>query len=368
MTQPERMTYASVGVNYDAMDPLKRFAQQIARKTSPNITRFKDAEEIEVSRGESAYVWRIGGSLLALTQECLGTKPLVADEMRKITGKTYYDQLAQCTVAMIVNDLITVGADPMAVNAYFGAGNSEWFEDEERMKDLITGWANACDLAGAVWGGGESPSLTGIVEGDKVDLAGAGVGIIEPHNRLILGDNLAAGDAILLIESSGVHANGLTLARKVASILPEGYATLLPSGRMFGEALLTPTTIYAGLTRDLYNSEVDIHYMSNITGHGWRKLMRADRNLTYVIEELVPVHEEFNFIQEKTGLPIDEMYTVFNMGAGYAIFLPEEQVSLAQEIALKNHGIKAYQAGHVIGPQNVFVMPLGIHYDQLGVR
>lgn len=368
MTQGERITYSSVGVNYEVMDPLKRYAQQMARLTVPNLTRFQDAEEIEASRGESAYVWQIGDQLLAFTLEGLGTKSKVADEMRKITGKTYYDFLAQDTVAMIVNDLITVGADPVAINAYFGTGNSEWFKDEERMKDLITGWANACNLAGATWGGGESPSLTGIIEGDSSELLGAGVGVIRPHNRLTLGDKLTGGDVILLVESSGIHANGLTLARHISSLLPEGYATQLPGGRMFGEALLTPTTIYAALIRDLYTSEIDIHYMSNITGHGWRKLMRADRNLTYVIEELVPVQEEFNLIQEKAELPDEEMYKTFNMGAGFAVFLPESQVSLAREIALKNHGLKAYQAGHVIGPQNVFLMPLGIHYDNLGVR
>lgn len=362
------ITYSSVGVNYDAMDPLKRLAQAAAKTTGLNLSRFPGAEEVEASRGESAYVLNLGNYLLAFTLEGLGTKSLVADEMRNITNKTYYDQLAQCTVAMIVNDLITVGADPAIINAYFGASNSEWFEDEERMKDLTTGWANACNLAGVAWGGGESPALTGIIEGNASELLGAGVGMIFPSNRLTLGDRLTAGDAILLIESSGIHANGLTLARRVSRLLPEGYATLLPSGRMYGEALLTPTIIYASLIRDLYNAEVDIHYMSNITGHGWRKLMRADRDLTYVIEELVPVQEEFKLIQEKANLPDEEMYKTFNMGAGYAVFLPESQVGLAKEIADQKHDLKAYQVGYVINPHNIFIKPLGVHFDQLGVR
>src|SRR5579872_3006818 len=155
----KKLTYKSSGVDYDAMDPLKRLAQIEGRKTIKNILG-TGLKEVEESRGESAYIQEFGKSYLAFVEEGLGTKSLVADAMYKITGKTYYDQLAQDTVAMMVNDLITLGAKPTTILAYWAAGSSSWFEDKKRMEDLVIGWRKACDLSGAVWGGGETPTLT----------------------------------------------------------------------------------------------------------------------------------------------------------------------------------------------------------------
>jgi len=289
------ITYSSTGVNYDAMDPFKRLAQLRARATSKNFNRF-GMREIEASRGESAYVWEEQDGYRAFVIEGLGTKNRVADETRKITGKTHYDAIAQDTVAMIVNDLIVVGAEPQVVNAYFAVGSSDWFSDEERSKDLVEGWARACNLAGAVWGGGETPTLKGIIEPDTIDLSGSAIGIVRPKERLALGDKLTVGDAIFLVESSGIHANGLTLARTIASRLKKGYASHLSDGKTYGESLLAPTHIYAGLTRDYFKEGIDIHYMVNITGHGWRKLMRAKRDFSYIIEKVPEPQPVFKFI------------------------------------------------------------------------
>lgn len=364
------ITYASTGVNYDAMDPLKRLAQFTAKTTSENLNRF-GMVEVEASRGESAFVWEESDGYRAFVIEGLGTKNKVADETRRFTGKTYYDAIAQDTVAMIVNDLIVVGADPQVVNAYFAVGSSDWFSDEERAKDLVEGWANACNLAGAVWGGGETPTLKGIIEPDTIDLSGSSVGIIKPKEHLTLGDKLVPGDAIFLVESSGIHANGLTLARTIASNLPEGYATLLADGKCYGESLLAPTHIYAGLIRDYFEAGIDIHYMVNITGHGWRKLMRAERNLSYVVEQVPIPHPLFNFIQEHSRNTDEEMYGNFNMGAGFALFMPEENVAEAQMIAMEKYGWRSGKAGYVSeGPKQVVIQPKSLIYkgETLGVR
>src|SRR5205823_5285359 len=112
--------------------------------------------------------------------------------------------------AMVINDLVVVGAKPLVLNAYFGLGNSDWLMDQGRGENLIKGFANACDLSGVVWGGGETPSLTGIVAENAIDLAGSAVGIINPKERLILGDKIESGDAIIFIESNGMHANGIS--------------------------------------------------------------------------------------------------------------------------------------------------------------
>src|SRR3989338_1770291 len=262
-----KINYAQTGVNYSVMDPLKKLAQQMGKQTSANLINFQ-AKEVGASRGESAFVWEEENSYRAFVIEGLGTKNLVADEMEKITGKTYYDSIAQDTIAAIVNDIITVGAMPEVINAYFGSGGPEWFSDTARSKALIEGWAKACNLAGATWGGGETPGLSGIINPDTLDLVGSCIGIIKPKERLTLGDKLAIGDVILLIESSGIHANGLSLARAIAQKLPDGYSAKLSDGTMYGDALLNPSHIYVNLVKDLFEDGIDIHYMVNITGHG----------------------------------------------------------------------------------------------------
>lgn len=350
------ITYSSTGVNYNVMDPLKKSAQAAGRQTSQNLSNF-GPKEVETSRGESAYIWEEESSYRAFVIEGLGTKNLVADEMAKITGKTYYNLVAQDTVAAIVNDIITVGALPQVINAYFATGDPEWFADTKRSAALVEGWVKACNLAGATWGGGETPGLAGIINPDTIDLAGACIGIIKPKSRLTLGDKIKEDDAILLIESSGIHANGLSLARVVAGKLPQGYATKLPDGAMFGETLLIPTYIYVVLIKALFEAGIDIHYMVNITGHGFRKLMRANKDFTYQITQIPPIPQIFNFIQEHSGNSDQEMYSNFNMGAGFAIYLPADQVTKAQEIT-KLQGLKSWNAGVVQeGPKQVIIEP-----------
>lgn len=343
------------------MDPFKKLAQAKGRETAQNLTNF-GIKEVEMSRGESAYVWEEENSYRALVIEGLGTKNLVADEMAKITNQTYYDAIAQDTIAMIVNDIITVGAMPQIINAYFASGDSSWFEDTKRSSTLVEGWTKACNLAGVAWGGGETPALSGIINPKTIDLAGACIGIIKPKSRLILGDKLTEGDAILLIESNGIHANGLSLARAVAKKLPQGYSTKLSDGTLYGDALLIPTHIYVNLIKDLFDNSIDIHYMVNITGHSFRKLMRASKNFTYLITQIPPISPLFQFIQEKSESNDKDMYGNFNMGAGFAIYLPAKQVEKAQEIA-KQHNLKSWNAGIVqAGPKQVIIKPKNITF------
>src|SRR5688500_5395789 len=166
---------------------------------------------------------------------------------------------------------------------HLGVGASDWFKDERRTTDLVDGGKKACELARCAWGGGETPTLSGIVDAATVVLAGSAIGMVRPKGRLIRA-NVQHGDAIVLFESSGIHANGLTLARAIAARAPNGYLTPLPGGRTYGDALLDPTHIYVGVVEECLNQGVDIHYAVNITGHGWRKLMRAPDPFAYVIE------------------------------------------------------------------------------------
>ena len=357
----KKISYKESGVNYEAMDPVKVLAQLRAKATAANLIRF-DAQELASSRGESAYVWEEKDAYRAFVIEGLGTKNLVADETRKFTKKTHYDTIAQDTVAMIVNDLIVVGADPQVVNAYFAIGSGEWFSDKERATDLVEGWAKACDLAGSVWGGGETPTLKNIVEPDTIDLAGSAIGVINPKSRLTLGDKLGVGDAIILIESSGIHANGLTLARTIASKLPKGYATKLSDGKSYGESILVPTHIYAKLMRNAFDTGVDIHYIANITGHGWRKLMRASKEFTYRMTSIPQSQPIFKFIQEHSGNDDQEMYGNFNMGAGFALFVNRNDVTKVLAAAKQNK-LQAWHAGTVEkGVKQVIIEPLNLTF------
>lgn len=364
-----KLTYSKSGVDYKIMDPAKLLAQEKAKETSKNLedAGFKVLEE---SYGDSAFVWDEGDSYKALVVEGLGTKNLVADQFQKFSGKSYYGVIAQDSVATIINDLITCGAKPLVLNMYFGLGSSSWLSDKARVKDLIEGVAKACNIAGCVWGGGETPTLKGIINEEAIDLAGSAVGVIKPKERLTLGDKLEEGDVVLLISSNGIHANGISLARKVAEKLPDGYATKLDNGESFGEALLKPTYIYSKLVNDLFDKGVDIHYMVNITGHGFRKLMRAKKAYSYIINNIPSPQEVFDFIQKHAQVSDEEMYGNFNMGAGFAIFLPEDQVKKAQEI-IEGHNLKSWKAGVLKkGEKQVVIKPKNIVFkaETLGVR
>lgn len=354
----KKITYAKVGDNYDTKDPIKKMAQLSARQTV--IKEKSGFREISDSRGESAFVWEQDGVLMASVVEGLGTKNLVADAMRKITGETYYDVIGHDTVATIINDLITVGAKPRVVHAYWAIEDNDWLQDKQRMTDFISGWRDACKISMATWGGGETPTLKGIVEKNTIDLGGAAIGVINPASRLILDQRLKVGDRILLLKSNGINCNGLSLARAVAKKLSKGYATKLSSGKMYGEAILTKTNIYAKLVQDLLDADIDIHYIANITGHGLRKIMRAKGEFTYMIEKLLEPQGLFLFIQKHASLKSSDAYDTFNMGQDYAIFLPAKDVKKAQEIIKKNK-FESLDAGYVKkGPRQVIIKPKNI--------
>ena len=363
------ITYSHVGDNYETKDPIKKLAQSAARKTGKNLKR-NGFEEVSDSRGESAFVWSQGNVLMASVIEGLGTKNLIADITRKITGKSYYDIIGHDTVATIINDLITVGAKPLAVHAYWAIEDNEWLQDKKRMTDLINGWKNACNLSGAAWGGGETATLKQIVIPNVCELAGSAVGIISPTKNLIADKKLKPGDKIILLQSNGINANGISLARAVAKKLKKGYATKLPNGKIYGEALLTKTNIYSKLIQDLQKNNIDIHYISNITGHGLRKIMRSRQNYTYVIEEIFEPQEIFKFIQQHANLSNYEMYQTFNMGMDYALFIPDKDIQKSRDIIKRNKFV-SIDAGYIEkGKKQVIIKPKNIIFksNTLSIR
>lgn len=369
MTSQAPLTYDQAGVNYDLIDPLKITAQRAAAATASHLTGH-GFSEVKASRGESAYVVDVGPFYIASIVECLGTKTLVADEMAKLTGKSFFAGIAQDTIAMAVNDLITVGATPLVVQAYWAAGGSDWFGDAQRAQALVAGWKAACDTCQVAWGGGETPALAGIVEDGRIDLAASCTGLINPKERLSVGDKLGAGDAIVLLASSGIHANGLSLARKLAERLPKGYLTEIEPGVTYGEALLAPTALYSPVTEALWKAGIAPHYCANITGHGWRKLLRHPSALTYRIHTVPPKTPVLAFIQKEAGQDDREAYSTLNMGAGFAIFVKAEDAERTAQVA-RDCGVEAWVAGTVeAGEKQLLIEPLGIRFseDDLALR
>ena len=238
------------------------------------------------------------------------------------------------------------------------------------MKDLIKGWKDACDLSGATWGGGETPTLKQIVVPNTIDLGGSAVGIIGPEKRFITDKKIKIGDRILLLRSNGINASGISLARAIAKRAPKGYGAKLADGTLYGEAILTKSNIYAKLIEDLLDNAIDIHYVNFISGHGMRKIMRARYNYTYVVEKIFNPQEIFLFIQKHANIDDHEIYQTYNMGQDYVIFLPEKDIVKAQKI-VKQNKFESIDAGYVDkGERQVIIKPKNIVFkgESLQVR
>jgi phosphoribosylformylglycinamidine cyclo-ligase len=355
-------SYREAGVDYDALDAGKRLAIAKALSTSPLLAA-RGARALDASRGEPAFVFELDGRSFAFVVEGLGTKSIVARQVLESQGINRFADVAYDTVAAILNDLCCVGALPLVVNAYFATGASEWYADAARSEALLEGWRQACEDAGCAWGGGESPSLPDLVDERDIELAGAAVGVLPAGHAAILGEQLAPGDEIVLVASSGLHANGASLARLIAGRLPDGYATALADGETFGEALLAPSLMYAPLVAAALGAGLPLTYLSHVTGHGLLKLMRPTKPLTYRIAELPPVPPVLGFLVEQAGLDPHAAHSTFNMGSGFALYCADgtgaEVVALAQ-----GQGLQALLAGRVEeGPRRVILEPVDVCFE-----
>jgi phosphoribosylformylglycinamidine cyclo-ligase len=354
--------YGAAGVDYHALDAGKRRALDAALATS-GLLGVRGGTAIDESRGEPAFVFELAGQTLAFVVEGLGTKSVIARQLEDEIGPQGFASVAYDTVAAIVNDLCCVGALPLVVNAYFATGSSDWYASQDRQTALLAGWQRACVDAGATWGGGESPTLPGMVAEPEIELAGSAIGAVPTGRAPILGAALAPGDEIVFVHSSGLHANGASLARKTAKELPEGYRTPLPSGRTLGAALLDPSLIYVPLVQALMNSDLDVHYLSHITGHGLLKLMRPRRDLGYRISRLPKPPEVLEFLVNAADMSPAEAYSTFNMGCGFAVYCApnagERVVELASQLDLKAH-----VAGRVEpGPRRVVLEEIDVVFE-----
>jgi phosphoribosylformylglycinamidine cyclo-ligase len=354
--------YARAGVDYEALDEGKRLAMARALSTSQLLSA-RGARALDDSRGQPAFAFELDGRTFAFVVEGLGTKSVIARQVLEGQGLNRFDAVAYDTVAAIVNDLCCIGALPLVVNAYFATGASQWHSRRECAAALADGWRDGCADAGAAWGGGESPTLPGLVAEPDIELAGSAVGALPAGRSPILGERLTPGDEIVIVSSSGLHANGASLARLVAGRLAQGYATQLPSGRTLGDALLDRSLIYVALVERLWAQDLPVTYLSHITGHGLAKLMRPARDLTYEIGALPAVPEVLEALVAHAGLSPHEAYSTFNMGCGFAVYCAAGAGEAVVDAA-RDSGYEALLAGTVTaGPRRVVLGPVDVTYD-----
>ncbi len=357
------LSYESSGVKYGPLDSFKRACQRAALKTG-DLLEAHGLHEPAGVRGDSAYLVEADDHFLAHVEEGLGTKNLVADAVQAEGGRCYYRAIGIDTVATIANDLVTCGALPIAVAMHAAVGSSDWFSDENRAQQLVAGFAEGCRAAGAVWGGGETPALRGLVEPSAIILAGSAIGRIRPKSLRIVGD-VRDGDAIIFLASSGVQTNGLTLCRKIAESLPGRYSTPIGGGQTLGEALLAPSTLYVAFVRECQHRAISIHYAAHVTGHGWRKLMRLEEPFVYEITDPRPQPAIFRFLMEAGPVAPREAYATFNMGIGFAVYVSQADAAATLEAA-RTSGYEAWLAGRVRkdGARKAVSIPsLGLQFD-----
>lgn len=357
------LNYEQAGVRYDRLDAFKRACQQAAATTTGALAAHGLTEPKSI-RGESAYLIETPDEFLAHVEEGLGTKNVVADAMAKLTGKSFYRNIGIDTVATMVNDLITTGALPISIAMHAGVGDSAWFEDEHRAAALAAGFAQACIESNAVWGGGETPALKGIIQPQAIVLAGSAIGRIRPKALRIKGD-VRDGDVIILLASTGVQTNGLTLCRALADRLPDGYLTRMSDGRTYGEGLLDASAIYVRFIAACQHAGIDLHYAAHITGHGWRKIMRLAEPFVYRMTHLAPPLPVFEFLERSGPIETREMYATFNMGAGFAIYINPADAATCLRLA-EQTGHHAWLAGtvhHEGDRKAVEILPLGITFE-----
>lgn len=358
------MRYSDI-VDYDKLDPFKEESIRRFRGTLMNSSRL-GVYIVPSSIGETAVAIDVGSRdfYLAFNIEGLGTKNMIAEAMAekeeirerlRIDRSRLFNGLGQDEMAMTINDLTAIGATPVLFEPLIATGDSDYLTERERRTGLISGFEEGAIKARVPIPGGETPTLKGVVYPNTIDVAGASLGIIRPQYRLTTGTKLTDGLMIYGVRSSGIHSNGVSLARKIAEKTEEGYFTRLPSRRTIGEALLTPTIIYSPLVEALLEAEVDIRYMQPITGHGWAKIMRKkNKPLRYVIDNVPEPQEEFTFLQERGPVDDEEAYKTWNMGVGFAVIAPEDD--RIRWIGLANN-FDVFKLGHIEKGEREVVIP-----------
>ncbi len=283
------------------------------------------------------------GTRIAMSTDGVGSKIIVANEMKK------WDTIGIDCIAMNVNDLLCVGAKPIAFVDYLAMEKM----DAMVAKEIAKGLEKGAEEAGISIIGGETATLPEIIKG--FDLAGTAVGIIEKE----LPKNVKEVDVIVGLKSNGLHSNGFTLARKVFKENGYSFHDEIDEIGTIGYELLKPTRIYVKEIEELWN-EVEIKGIAHITGSGLYKLRRMIGDFRFIIDEPFEPQPIFRVIQKLGNVSEYEMYKTFNMGMGMAIVVSKEESE--QAIQILNRSIEAKAVGKIGEGKGIEVPKLGIKY------
>ena len=335
----KRMTYAGAGVDID-----RKSSSINALVKGLKYKRKGFAGPIDLP-GHFTGLVDFGDYALTLCTDGVGTKLMVADVMKK------WDTVGIDCVAMNVNDTICVGAEPIAFVDYIAIDKP----DERITAAIGRGLDAGARLSNMTVVGGEIAVLPELVNG--FDLAGTCLGMVK-KTEYVSGDEIFPGDALIGLPSSGIHSNGLTLARRILERNGIGYREKVKGlGKQVGLELLEPTTIYVRTVLDLIK-KFDIHGMANITGGGLRNLLRLKKNIGFDIHSLMRSQPIFKVLQDLGKVTDEEMYQTFNMGMGYCLIVPDDE----SDSIVKAAGKGAKVIGRAVKGVGVHVPDLRLRY------
>ena len=333
-TDKTPITYAKAGVNIKKEEIAVASIVSWAKKTF----MFREGKKgrVMLDIGTYANLIDLGDFALAMTTDGVGSKVLVAQEVKK------YDTIGIDMIAMNVNDLICVGAEPIALVDYLAMEST----NTDLAKEIAIGIYEGAKQAEIAVIGGETATLTDVIKGiggNGFDIAGTAIGIVD-KDKIITGASIAPGDCIIGLKSNGVHSNGFTLARKV---LPKS---------MYPE-LLKPTKIYVKEILELlgeYGS--GIHGLAHITGSGFLNLTRLC-DYGFLIDDPQKPHTIFEQIQKFADIPDREMYGTFNMGTGFCVICDRNTAN--KIIENKTGDLKMKIIGKVVEEKGVTIIKDG---------
>jgi phosphoribosylformylglycinamidine cyclo-ligase len=276
--------------------------------------------------GHYANVLRIDHKRgLALSTDSVGSKVIVCEQLGR------FDTIGLDLIGMNANDVICVGADPIALLDYIAVEQA----DPDMLEQIGIGLKEGAEQAQIEIPGGELAVLPDLIRGHPsphgFDLVGFCIGLVD-LDAIVTGAAVEPGDALIGIPSSGIHSNGLSLARRVLTDLDEAVGDTT-----VGELLLEPTVIYVRAIRELLASEVDVRGLAHITGEGFLNLLRLEAEVGYLIDDPLAVPHVFELIAQRGAVEPAELYEVYNMGCGFCCVVPAEHADAAVALLDAHH-------------------------------
>ena len=341
--QTMTLTYKKAGVDISKIKQSQKAIGKLIASTH------KSQKKAKITHGFGHYAGIVeipGGKLLATHTDGVGTKVVIANMMKK------YNTIGIDCVAMNVNDIICIGATPISFVDYIAANRN----DQQIFKKIVEGLVTGAKKSSMPIVGGETAIMPDVIEGKgfAFDLAGMVVGLVE-KKEMVLGNKIKPGDVIIGANSTGIHSNGYSLARK-ALLTKYTVKDKVKGVGTIGEALLKPTEIYTNPVLEI-NQKCKVNGFAHITGGAFTKLLRL-KKIGYEINALPKIPPIMRLVEEQ-GIKSEEMYKTFNMGVGFCVIAPKDQADKIKKI-FKKHKITSQEIGQIISKKGVFVNSIKI--------